>query len=85
MRDRHCLRAAEVEPHSIGGDQRAFLVGLRVEDPPEGKVEDVGAGVVLHHGLPPLLVQLKCVTTWLNGMQKKIFAIKIQFEYANLD
>ena len=57
--DRHGLRAGEIESHPIRSDEGSSLVGLGLEDVPEGEVEDVGAGVVLHHALAPLLVQLK--------------------------
>ena len=59
LSDRHGLGAGEVEPHPVGGNEGSSLVNLRLEDLPEGVVEDVGAGVVLHDVLAPLFVELQ--------------------------
>ena len=59
LRDRHGLGAGEVEPHPVRSNEGASLVGLGLEDLPEGVVEDVGAGVVLHDVLSPLFVDLE--------------------------
>jgi len=55
----HGLGASEVEPHPVRSDERSSLIGFGLQDLPEGEVEDVGAGVVLHDTLPAFLVNLE--------------------------
>ena len=52
------LVCGEVESYPVGGDETALLVGLGRQHLPQRVVEHVRPGVVVHHALPPRLVNL---------------------------
>jgi hypothetical protein len=49
----HRVKAGEVEPEPVGGDQRPRLVRFLTEHDAQGMVEKVSGGVIASNCLPP--------------------------------